>query len=84
MRVSPRQGVTVTMPWIVSYKTGLDLFLNKKDWVLETIERQNNKLIDNPPPSPDQIEAWRAEAKRVLPVRLAELAQRHSSGMMET
>lgn len=78
LRVSPRQGVTVTMPWIVSYKTGLDLFLNKKDWVLETIERQNNKLIDNPPPSPDQIEAWRAEAKRVLPVRLAELAQRYS------
>ena len=57
----------------VSHRHGV-----KKDWVLETIERQNNKLIEEPQPSPEQIEAWRAEAKRILPARLAELAKEYS------
>ena len=47
-------------------------------WVLETIERQNNKLIKEPQPSPERIEEWRAEAKRILPARLAELAKEYS------
>lgn len=78
LKVSHRHGVTVSMPWFVSYKIGLDLFLKKKDWVLETIERQNNKLIEEPQPSPERIEEWRAEAKRILPARLAELAKEYS------
>lgn len=78
LKVSHRHGVTVSMPWFVPYKIGLDLFLKKKDWVLETIERQNNKLIKEPQPSPEQIEAWRAESKRILPARLAELAKEYS------
>ena len=78
LRVSPHSGVTVSMPWFVPYKTGLDLFLKKKDWALETIEHQKNKLIDQPAPTPSEIETMRKEAKRVLPVRLAELARIYS------
>ena len=45
---------------------------------METIERQKNKLIDQPAPTLGEIEAMRKEAKRVLPVRLAELARIYS------
>lgn len=78
LRVSPRTGVTVSMPWFVPYKTGLELFLKKKDWVLETIDRQRNKMVDRPILSPEEIEAMRKEAKRILPARLAELAKKYS------
>jgi len=77
LRVSPRRGVTVTMPWLVPYKAGLDLFLSKKEWVLETIDRQRVKMKDEPQLSAEEIERMRAEAKKVLPVRLAELAAAH-------
>ena len=78
LRVSPRTGVTVSMPWFVPYKTGLELFFKKKDWVLETIDRQRNKMVDRPILSPEAIEAMRKEAKRILPARLAELAKKYS------
>lgn len=78
LRVSQRRGVTVSMPWFVPYRTGLNMFLSKRDWVLETIGRQRKKLVEEPQPTEDQIEAWRAEAKRILPVRLAELAEKYS------
>ena len=78
LRVSPRRGVTVSMPWIEPYKVGLEFFLANRDWVLETIERQRKKLIDEPQPTPEEIESLRKEAKRVLPARLEELAREHS------
>ena len=78
LRVSPRKGVTVTMPFMVPYKAGLRFFLSKKTWVLEMQEKQRQRFIDEPEPSPGEIEAMRAEAKRVLPPRLAELAERYS------
>ncbi|MBR1927532.1 MAG: M48 family metallopeptidase [Bacteroidales bacterium] len=78
LRVSPRRGVSVSMPWSVTYRQGLVFFLEKKGWVLETLERQRQRLKDEPVPTPGEIEVWRAEAKRILPARLAELASLHS------
>ena len=71
LKVSPRSGVTVSMPWFVPYKIGLDLFLKRKDWVLETIERQRKKFMDQPGLTLEEIEDLRKEAKRILPARLS-------------
>ncbi|MBP3269688.1 MAG: M48 family metallopeptidase [Bacteroidales bacterium] len=78
LRVSPSRGVTVTFPWVVTYKTGLEFFFSKREWVLETIERQRCKLSQEPLPTPGEIETMRTEAKRILPARLEELAKEHS------
>ena len=78
LRVNPRQGITVTMPLLVPYRFGVDFFLSRKAWVVEMLERQKARIKDEPQPSPEEIEAMRAEAKRVLPPRLAELAERYS------
>ena len=76
--VHPRRGVTVTLPWHKSYRNGVGFLLTKREWAMETLERQRSMLIDEPEPSPEGIEAMRAEAKKVLPVRLAELARKYS------
>ena len=78
IRVSPSKGVTVSLPLWATWKGGLKTFLSKRDWVLETIERQRKRLKDEPIPTEQEIEAMRAEAKRVLPVRLKELADEYS------
>ena len=78
LKVSPRSGVTVSMPWFVPYKIGLDLFLKRKDWVLETIERQRKKFMDQQGLTLEEIEDLRKEAKRILPARLSELAKKYS------
>ena len=78
LRVSPRRCVTVTLPYFVPYKTGLDFFLAKKDWVLKVQQRQRKRIGSEHIPTPEEIEALRREAKVVLPKRLAELAERYS------
>ena len=78
LRVSVRHGVTVSMPWFVPYREGLAMFLAKKDWVLETIERQKKRFKEEPVPTSEEVEAMRLEAKRILPQRLAELAGKYS------
>lgn len=78
LRVSPRKGVIVTMPWIVPYKVGLEFFMSKKDWVLKAIERQKARLEAEPAHTPEEVEALRAKAKAELPKRLAELAEEYS------
>ena len=78
IRISPRRGVTVTMPWLVPSKAGLAFFLSRKAWVVETLEKQSLRMKDEPVPGPEEIETMRAEAKRTLPPRLAELAEEYS------
>lgn len=78
LRVNPRRGVTVSMPWIVPFRVGLAFFRSKREWVLETIERQNKRFVDEPLLSPGEIESMREEAKKVLPARLSELARKYS------
>ena len=78
LRVSPSRSVTVTIPYFVPYKTGLDFFLAKKDWVLKVQQRQRERIGSEHIPTPKEIEALRGKAKEVLPKRLAELAERYS------
>ncbi len=78
LRVNPSRGVTVTIPYFVSYKAGLELFLAKKDWVLKVQARQRERIGAEHIPTPEEIEALREMAKKILPARLAELAERYS------
>ena len=52
-------------------------FRLKRDWVLETMARQKEKYKDVAPADPQEVESLRRQAKKVLPVRLAELAGRY-------
>ena len=78
LRANPRRGVTVTIPYIVPYKAGLEFFLAKKDWVLKVQERQRERIGAEHIPTPEEIEALRKVAKEVLPKRLRELAAKYS------
>ena len=78
LRVNPRRGVTVTVPYFVPYKAGLEFFLAKKDWVLKVQARQRERIGAGHIPTPEEIEELRRVAKEVLPKRLRELAERYS------
>ena len=78
LRVSPRSGVSVSLPVQATFEEAKAFFMKNRAWVLETLESQRQNLIDEPSPSPGRIEEWRAEAKKTLPPRLAELAGKYS------
>lgn len=77
IRVHPVKGVSVTVPYMVPYMAALAFFRLKRDWVLETIIRQKEKYKELTPANPLEVEALRRQAKKELPVRLAELARRY-------
>jgi predicted metal-dependent hydrolase len=52
-------------------------FRLKRDWVIQTVERQKERYKEVPKADPQQIESMRRQAKAELPVRLAELAARY-------
>jgi len=52
-------------------------FKLKRDWVLETLRRQKERMKDAPVVAPGEIETLRRQAKAELPVRLSELAARY-------
>ena len=78
LRVNPRRGVTVTIPYFVPYKAGLEFFLAKKDWVLKVQKQQRERIGAEHIPTPEEIETLRKVAKEVLPKRLRELAAKYS------
>ena len=78
LRVNPRRGVTVTIPYFVPYKAGLEFFLAKKDWVMKVQERQRERIGSEHIPTPEEIEAFRKTSKDVLRACLHELAARYS------
>ena len=67
LRVNPRRGVTVTIPYFVPYKAGLEFFLAKKNWVMKVQERQRERIGSEHIPTPEEIEALRKTAKRHFP-----------------
>lgn len=77
VRVHPVKGVSVTVPYMVPYMAAEAFFRLKRDWVLETMARQKEKYKDVAPADPQEVESLRRQAKKVLPVRLAELAGRY-------
>ena len=77
IRVHPVRGVTVSVPTLVPYAVAMAFFRLKRDWVLDAVRRQKDRLKDTPVASSSEIEALRRQAKSELPHRLAELAERY-------
>lgn len=77
MRVHPVKGVSVSVPYLVPYAAAVAFFKLKRDWVIQTIQRQKERYKDVPKADPAQIESMRKQAKQILPSRLKELADRY-------
>lgn len=77
LRVHPRKGVSVSMPYLVPYAAALAFFKLKREWVIKTVARQQERYKGVQKADPQQIEAMRRQAKAELPGRLAELAARY-------
>ena len=77
IRVHPVKGVSVSVPYIVPYAAARLFFEARRSWVIETIVKQKERYKDVKPVSTEDLEALRRQAKKELPVRLAELAARY-------
>ena len=77
VRVHPIKGVSVTVPRFLPFAAGMVFFRSRRDWVLAVLERQRAQGVSRETLSEGEIEAMRAQAKRELPPRLAELAALH-------
>lgn len=77
IRVHPRKGVSVTVPYIMPYAAAQAFFLARRGWIIETMKRQEEKYRNVPQPSSSEIESLRLQARAELPGRLAELAARY-------
>lgn len=77
IRVHPVRGVTVSVPYMVPYMAAEAFFRLKRQWVIETIERQKQKYKDVRSLSQEDIEQMRCQAKAEIPARLSDLAARY-------
>ena len=77
LRVHPVKGVSVTMPYKVPYMVAMAFLKLKRAWVKETMDRQKARAASVPELTARQIEELRSQARRELPSRLAELAERY-------
>jgi predicted metal-dependent hydrolase len=77
LRVHPVKGVSITVPYIVPYMAAEAFFKLKRQWVIETMDRQKDKFKDIQPVSRDEIDQLRKKAKAELPSRLDVLAARY-------
>lgn len=78
LRVHPRRGIVVSMPYLVPYTVALDFFRSKRAWVARVLQRQaavaetmagERETFD--------AEALRKAAKAYLPGRLQYWAERY-------
>ena len=77
LRVHPVKGVSVSVPYLVSFAGALAFFKLKREWVLGAIERQKQRYKDVPKATDEQIRAMRLQARRELLPRLSELASKY-------
>ncbi len=75
LRVHPRRGVLVTVPFYAPYTLGVTFLESRREWVLAALERAAARNADLP--DGEDIESLRAKAKAALPPRLADLAARY-------
>ena len=75
IRVHPRRGVLVTVPFYVAYAMGVSFLESRREWVLAALERASARNADLP--EGEDVESLRAKAKAALPPRLAVLAARY-------
>ena len=77
IRVHPIKGVSVSVPYIVPYAAAMAFFQSRRDWVIQTMEKQKERLADVVMPTAKEIAELRKKAKAELPPRLFELAVRY-------
>ena len=75
IRVHPRRGILVTVPFYAPYALGVTFLESRREWVLAALERAAARNADLP--EGEDIESLRAKAKAALPPRLAALAARY-------
>ena len=88
INVSPRRGVTVSMPWTVTYDEALRFLLSKRQWVENAILRQKMRIqgaVDNGktaavPSDPTALERMRETARAVLVPKLLRAAEKYGFG----
>ena len=79
LRVHPVKGVIVTVPRWAPWRTALLFVAARRDWVLEARRKQQERLagMDASLPEGESIDTLRRRAKKELPPRLHELADRY-------
>lgn len=77
IRVHPLKGVSVTLPYIMPFAAAQAFYALRREWVLDTMAKQNEKYRNIAIPSAAELSAWRKQAKEQLPPRLSELAARY-------
>ena len=77
IRIHPVKGVTVSFPYVMPWSVAMAFFRIRRNWIIETMERQRARCKDVRIPSAEEVEALRRQAKAELPSRLAELASRY-------
>ena len=81
IRVHPVRGVSVSVPYMVPYAVAMGFFKLKRDWVIQTVARQNEKYANVPKADPAQIERMRKQAKAELPARREEVHHAKEEGI---
>ena len=75
IRVHPRRGILVTVPFFTPYAMGVAFLESRREWARAALERAGARNADLP--EGEDIESLRAKAKAALPPRLAESAARY-------
>ena len=75
IRVHPRRGILVTVPFFTPYAMGVAFLESRREWAQAALERAGARNADLP--EGEDIESLRAKAKAALPPRLADLAARY-------
>lgn len=83
--VSPRRGVTVSVPWLMPYAVAERFLMSKRQWVTDTMKRQALRQQEAVrtgktaavPGDPAELERMREKARALLEPKLREAAARH-------
>lgn len=76
IRVSGSRGVSVTIPYLISFDEAFHFFMSKREWVLKTLKRQES-IAPALELNANELAELRREAAGYLPGRLASFASRY-------
>ena len=77
LSVKPSGEVRLSYPRLVSSAKALRFLEEKVEWVLQMRERISERAMQGADYTPEQIEALRREAKRILPAMVERLARQY-------
>lgn len=70
LRITREGQVRLTIPWWSSKRAALSWAATRHEWILASLERLEQRRTQNPPLSPEEVEALRRVAKEKLPLML--------------